>query len=241
MDSGPLVRSASTIREVSPATTSFEFGPSSTPIHAWLPPQESALREYLRVLIKRKWTVLGCLAAIFSIVAIASFKQTPIYEAMGRIAINKPDYTLTNFKDSSGGGSDYADPTDMDTEVTILQSDLLALHGARRCPGARPPAGRLCPYFVPAGRLQRWLASGAQTQHPHRRDPLRKHQSAACGLDRQHARQYLHRAELQDQVRIHHAGLRLVVKATGRPADEGRDLPGKAGQVPEGTRNPRHR
>src|SRR5579883_437764 len=127
MDSGPLVRSASTIREVSPATTSFEFGPSSTPIHAWLPPQESALREYLRVLIKRKWTVLGCLAAIFSIVAIASFKQTPIYEAMGRIAINKPDYTLTNFKDSSGGGSDYADPTDMDTEVTILQSDLLAL------------------------------------------------------------------------------------------------------------------
>src|SRR5579883_3375513 len=84
MDSGPLVRSASTIREVSPATTSFEFGPSSTPIHAWLPPQESALREYLRVLIKRKWTVLGCLAAIFSIVAIASFKQTPIYEAMGR-------------------------------------------------------------------------------------------------------------------------------------------------------------
>jgi polysaccharide biosynthesis transport protein len=127
MDSGHLVRgTASTIREI-PPTSSFEFGPSGPPLQPWLPPQESALREYLRVLIKRKWTVIGCLATIFSIVAIASFKMTPIYEAAGRIAINKPDSNLVNFKDSANGGGDYSDPTDMDTEVTILQSDLLAL------------------------------------------------------------------------------------------------------------------
>jgi polysaccharide biosynthesis transport protein len=125
MDSGPLVRSTSTIREV-PANP-FDFGPPAPPVQAWLPPQESALREYFRVLIKRKWTVVGCLAAIFSIVAVASFKMTPIYEAMGRIAINKPDYNLTSFKDATGAAPDYNDPTDMDTEVTILQSDLLAL------------------------------------------------------------------------------------------------------------------
>ena len=53
--------------------------------------------------------------------------MTPIYEAMGRIAINKPDSNLVNFKDSPNGGGDYSDPTDMDTEVTIPQSDLLAL------------------------------------------------------------------------------------------------------------------
>jgi uncharacterized protein involved in exopolysaccharide biosynthesis len=53
--------------------------------------------------------------------------MTPIYEAAGRIAINKPDSNLVNFKDSANGGGDYSDPTDMDTEVTILQSDLLAL------------------------------------------------------------------------------------------------------------------
>ena len=125
MDSGPLVRSASTIREVAPAN-SFEFGSSTPPVQAWLPPQESALREYFRVLIKRKWTVIGCLAAIFSVSAIASFKMTPIYEAAAKIAINKPD-SIVNFKESNGGGSDYGDPADMDTEVTILQSDLLAL------------------------------------------------------------------------------------------------------------------
>ncbi len=114
---------ASTIREVSPAS-SFEFG--TPPLQPWLPPQESALREYFRVLIKRKWTVVGCLAVIFTIVAIASFKMVPIYDAVGRIAINKPDNNLVNFKDAQGG-ADYSDPTDLDTEVAILQSDLLAL------------------------------------------------------------------------------------------------------------------
>ncbi len=127
MDSGHLVRgTTSTIREVPPAN-SFEFGPNGPLLQPWLPPQESALREYFRVLIKRKWTVVGCLITIFGIVAVASFKMTPIYEAVGRIAINKPDTNLVNFKDSQNGGGDFSDPTDMDTEVTILQSDLLAL------------------------------------------------------------------------------------------------------------------
>jgi uncharacterized protein involved in exopolysaccharide biosynthesis len=100
------------------------LGPSGPPLQPWLLPQDSALREYLRVLIKRKWTVIGCLATIFSIVAIASFKMTPIYEAAGRIAINKPDSNLVNFKDSANGGGDYSDPTDMDTEVTIKALNL---------------------------------------------------------------------------------------------------------------------
>jgi succinoglycan biosynthesis transport protein ExoP len=127
MDSSHLVKAnASAIREAAP-TNPFEFGPSAPQLQPWLPPQESALREYLRVLIKRKWTVLGCLAAIFSIVAVASFKMTPIYEAVGRIAINRPDNNLVNFKDSGNNGADYSDPSDMDTEVSILQSDLLAL------------------------------------------------------------------------------------------------------------------
>ena len=104
----------------------FEAGPTPG-LHVWHPPQESALREYLRVLIKRKWTVIGCLVIIFGIVLIASLKMTPIYEATGRIAINKPDNNLVNFKDSANGGADYSDPTDLDTEVSILQSDLMAL------------------------------------------------------------------------------------------------------------------
>ena len=112
------------LREVHPGQN-YEYGQPG-PMQTWHAPQESALREYLRVLIKRKFVVLGCLVAIFGAVLIASLKMTPIYEATGRIAINKPDNNLVTFKDSNNAAVDYYDPTDLDTEVSILQSDLLA-------------------------------------------------------------------------------------------------------------------
>ena len=72
------------LREVQP-DQHFEYGPAAA-MQAWQPPQESTLREYLRVLIKRKFVVVGCLVAIFGAVLIASLKMTPVYEATGRIA-----------------------------------------------------------------------------------------------------------------------------------------------------------
>ena len=68
---------------------------------------------------------------IFAAVAIASLRQTPVYEAVGRIAVNKADANLITFKDSMPV-MDYYDPTDLDTEVRILQSDLLALQVIRQ-------------------------------------------------------------------------------------------------------------
>ncbi len=126
MDSGPLVQANnSTVREMPPAGT--EFGRSIGPrIYPELNPQESVLGDYARVLLKRKWTILACLFTIFSVVAIASLKMTPVYEASGSIAINKPDSGL-NFNNSPTFNLDYYDPTELDTEVKILQSDLLAL------------------------------------------------------------------------------------------------------------------
>src|SRR5271165_3013086 len=127
MDSGPLVQANNpTVREMQPA--GVEFGRSIGPrIYPELTSQESVLGDYVRVLIKRKWTVLACLFTIFSVVAIASLKMTPVYEASGSIAINKPDAGLVNFSNSPTFNLDYYDPTELDTEVKILQSDLLAL------------------------------------------------------------------------------------------------------------------
>src|ERR1700722_9282476 len=127
MDSGPLVQANnSTVREMPPA--GVEFGrPIGPRIYPELSTRESALGEYVRVLVKRKWTVLVCLVTIFSVVAIASLKMTPVYEASGSIAINKPDSGLVNFNNSPTFNLDAYDPTELDTEVKILQSDLLAL------------------------------------------------------------------------------------------------------------------
>src|ERR1700722_3948754 len=126
MDSGPLVPRGPTLHEMQ--AVGADFGRGATPqVYPELLSQESALGEYVRVLIKRKWTVVACLVTIFSLVAIASLKMTPIYEASGSIAINKPDSGLVNFSNSPTFSVDYYDPTEMETEVKILQSDLLAL------------------------------------------------------------------------------------------------------------------
>jgi len=129
MASGPLIPvNGQVLREVQadhPIELNRQLGPSA---YATLPGHDSPLREYLRVLIKRKWLVFSCLAIIFGVVALATMRSTRIYDAFGSIAINKTDPTILNFKESAnGGGSDYYDPTDIDTEVRILKSDLLAL------------------------------------------------------------------------------------------------------------------
>src|ERR1035438_206054 len=117
-------------RELQPAEAEF-LRPIHSALYNVLPSQESTLREYMRVLIKRKWMVIAVIVGIFMAVAISSLRQTPVYEAVGRIAVNKADPNLITFKDS-GAVVDYYDQADLDTEVRILQSDLMALQVIRQ-------------------------------------------------------------------------------------------------------------
>jgi polysaccharide biosynthesis transport protein len=119
-------------RELQPAAPAEFIRPMGSPFYNSMPPQESTtLREYMRVLIKRKWMVTSVIAGIFLAVAVASLRQTPVYEAVGRIAVNKADSNLITFKDSQPV-LDYYDQSDLDTEVRILQSDLMALQVIRQ-------------------------------------------------------------------------------------------------------------
>ena len=147
MDFGPLVPASNPIvREMQPTQHQDSGRPSR--FYPELPSQESALGESFRILLKRKWIVVGCLVAIFSVVAIASLRMTKIYEAGGTIEINKPDASL-NFQNSATFSLDYYDPTELETELRILQSDLLAMQVIRELSldrqaafggGAAPPA-----------------------------------------------------------------------------------------------------
>src|SRR6266481_1410681 len=128
---GPLVPHNEGFREIQPAQPTELIKPVGPGLYTVLPSQESAVREYLRVLLKRKWIIIACVVGIFAAVAIASLRQTPVYEAIGRIAVNKADSNLITFKDSVPV-MDYYDPSDLDTEVRILQSDLLALQVIRQ-------------------------------------------------------------------------------------------------------------
>ncbi|HYA61763.1 MAG TPA: polysaccharide biosynthesis tyrosine autokinase [Candidatus Sulfotelmatobacter sp.] len=131
MDFGPIVQANSPmLREMQVSQPPDPGRPPGSPAYLELPAHESALGEYVRVLIKRKWLVSVSLVTIFSVVAIASLKMTPIYEASGTIEINKPDASL-NFQNSATFSVDYYDPTELETELKILQSDLLALQVIR--------------------------------------------------------------------------------------------------------------
>src|SRR5438105_3150385 len=130
MDPALPQSSAPMLREVAPVPMQMNRNLAAT--HPALSTQDSILREYLRVLIKRKWIVVGTLAVVCGAVLIATLRTTPIYDAVGSIAINKPDPMLQSLRDAGNSGIDYYDPTDLDTEVRILRSDLLALQVIRQ-------------------------------------------------------------------------------------------------------------
>ena len=131
MDFGPLVPASNpTVREIQPAQGLDLGRPAGPRLYPDLPSQESAIGESLRILRKRKWVILACLVTIFSVVAIASLKMPKVYEASGTIEINKPDASL-NFQNSTTFSLDYFDPTELETDMKILQSDLLALQVIR--------------------------------------------------------------------------------------------------------------
>ena len=139
MDFGSLVPANNqVIREMQPTQGSDLGRPGGPHFYPDLPSQESALGESVRILLKRKWVIIACLVTIFSVVAIASLKMQPVYEAGGTIEINKPDASL-NFQNSATFSLDYYDPTELDTELKILQSDLLATQVIRELNLDRQP------------------------------------------------------------------------------------------------------
>jgi succinoglycan biosynthesis transport protein ExoP len=133
MSLGPLVPRSDVSRSsgLQPGEPAEFLRPIHSALYNVLPAQESTLREYMRVLIKRKWMVLAVITGIFMAVAVASLRQTPIYEAVGQIVVNKADSNVITFKDSMPV-MDYYDQSDLDTEVRILQSDLMALQVIRQ-------------------------------------------------------------------------------------------------------------
>ncbi|MGH9529724.1 MAG: GumC family protein [Terriglobales bacterium] len=144
MSLGPIIQANGRLeREAPPAfpvTVNPRFAPYNSPHFVT---QDSLLRSYSHVLVKRKWIVISCFLFIFSAVLIATLRSTPIYDAVGSIAVNRMDPITLNLKDPENSGYDYSDPSDLDTEVRILHSDSLALQVMKqlnlyRQPGAAP-------------------------------------------------------------------------------------------------------
>jgi exopolysaccharide transport family protein len=131
MDSNPLIRSEGPLQSIPHSHTAFPTRPAAWQTSPSFRSQDSLVREYFRVLVKRRWVVFITIAVIFGAVTVATLRTTKVYEAVGSIAINKDDPMPITFKDSNSPEDSYTDSTDMETEVRILHSDLLALQVIR--------------------------------------------------------------------------------------------------------------
>lgn len=85
------------------------------------------VREYLHIILKRRWAVLTCLLVVFSTVAIGTLKQKRIYQGKVVLEINPEPPNVLNFKEVL-----QIDTADVDsyreTQYRVIQSRTLAEH-----------------------------------------------------------------------------------------------------------------
>jgi succinoglycan biosynthesis transport protein ExoP len=80
--------------------------------------------DFRKILIKRKFVILGCLLVGILLAAVITYITVPLYESVARIDINPDRSTnlgISDLLESKGGGGDESNR--LMTEVRILQSD----------------------------------------------------------------------------------------------------------------------
>src|ERR1017187_9810274 len=156
MDSEIVRRRDTPILEQRPAEIQYPADPARG--YAPLPAEGFLLREYGRILKKRMWVVISTWLIIATLAIVYTLHMTPVYEATGRIAVNRENSQNLGFKDSDQSLADYEDyNVTLETQVKILQSDAIAFQviknlklsnnpafsGAAAKPRAEPPLNSL--------------------------------------------------------------------------------------------------
>jgi polysaccharide biosynthesis transport protein len=117
------------------ADTSIQLPTPTVPeTYMTMPHREATIRDYWVILTKRRWTITAFAFVVLVLTSIYTFKTTPIYDAVGRIAINHESSDALPFKDNTSNSMpDYEDYlTAIETQVRILKSDNLAMRVIRK-------------------------------------------------------------------------------------------------------------
>ena len=87
-----------------------------------------SLWDYWPILLRHKWTILSAVVVALVMGTVVAFSTTPIYEAVGRIVINREGAETAGLKNSDAGASDSYDDymVAMDTQTHVLQSNAIA-------------------------------------------------------------------------------------------------------------------
>jgi succinoglycan biosynthesis transport protein ExoP len=92
-----------------------------------LSPREPHLYDYLLILRKNQWLILSFLAAIVTIVSIATFRMKPVYIASAKLEIDRENTNVLPFQGTDS--YDYSIDLDnyIETQSRILTSETMAL------------------------------------------------------------------------------------------------------------------
>jgi capsular exopolysaccharide synthesis family protein len=99
------------------------------------PPGEGAfLLDYWSILKKRKWILAAFLVIFTSLATLVTLRMTPIYDAVGRVAINRENPMNLGLKDDVGSSEmeDFDYNVVLETQIRILQSDAIAAEVIRK-------------------------------------------------------------------------------------------------------------
>ncbi len=85
---------------------------------------EIRFADYWRVVVARRWTILGVLLTVVSGTALWTFKQIPVYSAVSRIQIEREDPSILSFDDVYS--VEAATDDGLRTQFAIIESRTLA-------------------------------------------------------------------------------------------------------------------
>src|SRR5712672_2757716 len=102
MESG-IVRRRSDTSTLDQLPTEIQYPADPTRSYAPLLAESFLLREYWRILKKRTWVVVSTWLIIATLVTVYTLHTTPVYDATGRIAVNRENSLNLGFKDSDQG------------------------------------------------------------------------------------------------------------------------------------------
>jgi succinoglycan biosynthesis transport protein ExoP len=89
---------------------------------------EESLRllDYWQIILKRRWIVLTSLLIVFTTVALATFKQKPVYAGKVLIEINPEEPQVLSFQQIAQAGASWDIESYRETQYKILKSRSLA-------------------------------------------------------------------------------------------------------------------
>src|SRR5271157_4634599 len=87
-----------------------------------------SLWDYWPILLRHKWTIVAAVVVALVMGTVIALSTTPIYEAVGRIVINREGAETAGLKNSDAAASDSYDDymVAMDTQTHVLESDAIA-------------------------------------------------------------------------------------------------------------------